>query len=201
MDEQIRIANNLDLLLVLGSGKSITPRCDHTFYIQKNINKNYIDTILSGKGTSNITEAESMKNYLTFLGLPEKHCYLEEKSMDTLGNMVFSQPIISQILSGHSSKKLGLVTQEDHMARSVWLSKKVFGNRYEVYPLPAPKVSSLKNVVFEYSMRKLSQLDLWLCGIEPGNQKQFEDYIINKHPLYFSQEPSIRKFALMFLKK
>lgn len=199
MIEQIKTVNNLDLLLLLGSGKSITDRCEHTYFLQENVkNREYLDMVLSGKGRNHVTEAESMKSYLTFLGIPEKHCYLEEQSLDTLGNMVFSQPIISQILSGQASKNIGLVTDSNHMMRSNSLAKKVFGTKYEIFPLPTPKLFNPRAQLFEYLALTVTQLDLWVNRVETGNQEMFEEYI-KGHPLYYSNNKGTKKQIIRVL--
>ena len=94
LESQIATAKSLDALLVLG-GEENNSRTNHAYDLYSNIESEtwflpYI--ILSGK-----FEAEDMKNYLFDLGVQEGIMFTETESLDTLGNMVFSQPIIEEI--------------------------------------------------------------------------------------------------------
>jgi uncharacterized SAM-binding protein YcdF (DUF218 family) len=59
--------------------------------------------------------------------------YLEEKSLDTISNAVFSKEIVDR----HKDwKNIFLLTSDYHMKRSLWLFKKIFDKPFHVYPFP-----------------------------------------------------------------
>ncbi|NQU79067.1 YdcF family protein [Candidatus Woesearchaeota archaeon] len=196
MDPQIYTANSLDALLVLGGESSEHNRSHHAHYIYSGIKrKGHLDLVLTGRGSGlNKTlpvEPESvvMQKYLYSLGVPEKKMHLETESLDTLGNMIFSQPILNQILSSYVSKKIGLVTDRFHMSRSMWIARRVFGTNFYIEPLPAEQTTSLFGNMLEFAVKTAWRYDLWRERIVPGNQQGFDTYMREKHPFHVNDAP------------
>ena len=97
-----------DYIIVLGAGlkdgKEVTPllarrvdRAISIYHRQLQQGKKTITFIMSGgKGSDEkISEAQAMKNYALQQGIPEEHIILEERSRNTLENMLFSKEIIA----------------------------------------------------------------------------------------------------------
>lgn len=106
-----------EIYIVLGGENSKHPRCKKL--IEELINKKTellngeIKIILSGKSWFNphteITEAKRMKEFLlssTKISIPKESIILEEESMDTLGNMIYSFNKIRNLLSTVEFEKL-----------------------------------------------------------------------------------------------
>ncbi len=197
MEDQIRDIKSLDTLLILG-GENLQEhsRSNHAYTLYSSVNREEpLSLVLTGRGSGLSTrlpeepEAVSMQKYLLSLGVPNERIYLETQALDTLGNMVFSRPVLDQILSGYGLKRVGLVTDGFHMDRSLWTAKRVFGEYYRVTPLPTGKQTSLIGNFMEVAIKNIWRFDLWDERIETGDQKAFEQYMREKHPLHASNAP------------
>ena len=71
-----------------------------------------------GRG-EDVTEAFAMKNYLTDKGIDEKRIIMEEKSRSTEENLKYSLSYIKDV-----NEKVGIVTNNFHVYRSVKLAKR-----------------------------------------------------------------------------
>ncbi len=196
MNPQIEIAKNLDALLVLCGENEEHSRSNHAHSLYSNVTREEpLNLVITGRGSGlsaklpEEPEAVIMQRYLCSLGIPEDRMQLETKALDTLGNMIFSQPILDQILSGYLSKRVGLITDKFHMNRSLWVANRVFGSRYNVNPLPTERDTSLFGKVIEVAVKNAWRFDLWNEGIEPGNQESFEQYMREKHPFHVEKSP------------
>lgn len=89
--------------------------------------KNAFFIVSGGQGADEIvSEAEAMKNYLINKGIPESKIIKEDKSHNTLENLLFSKRIIKD-----TDKKVIIVSNDYHILRCVIYAKniglKVFG--------------------------------------------------------------------------
>lgn len=106
----------------------------------KNIFGN-ISVILSGRKGARmdykppITEARAMKKYLEKSGWQSK-IYIEEKSLDTIGNAYFSK----QIIDKNGWRKILVITSDYHMKRTRWIFRKIFNKKYNIKFFSAPSV-------------------------------------------------------------
>lgn len=100
-----------------------------------------VPVILSGRHGAALdfkpptTEARAMCAYLQKYEWPSK-IYLEEKSLDTIGNGYFSK----QIVDKHHWRRLLVITSDYHIKRTRWIFKKIFGADYHLKFLSAPSV-------------------------------------------------------------
>lgn len=190
-------AKSLDALLILGGeNPQEHSRSNHAYTIYSNVNREEpLSLILTGRGSGlsnrlpKEPEAVAMQKYLHSLGVPEERMHLETQALDTLGNMVFSRPILDTILSGYVFKKVGLVTDSFHMNRSVWTAKRVFGEYYAITPLSTEKQTSFLGKIMEIAIKNAWRVDLWNERIETGDQNAFEKYVREKHPFHASAAP------------
>ncbi len=77
----------------------------------------------------NITEARSMANYAISLGLSKHHVFLQERSLNTIGNLYFSK---KYFLVPNGIFDLIIITNKDHVKKVKYLTKKILGLRYSV---------------------------------------------------------------------
>lgn len=143
---QVRILNhfkdkapgNLDYLIVLGAqmradGPSVVLqyRLD-TAYDYLSANPGTVCIVSGGKGPNETEpEAYGMRDYLTAKGIDSSRILTEDKSANTIQNILFSKEIIAD-----DSASVGIVTNNFHLCRGLSLAKKQGLNN--VHGLAAP---------------------------------------------------------------
>ncbi|MFW5705323.1 MAG: YdcF family protein [Nanoarchaeota archaeon] len=115
---------------------------------------------------ANTISAEVVSDFLIKNGVPENKIRKEEEAIDTLGNMVFSYPIVFNLLERMLSKneevKLILVTEGFHMKRSRLIFDTIYSNL--LYSFPNLKFdyisakSSLFDVAISFKTRRISDI-------------------------------------------
>ena len=76
-----------------------------------------------GQGSDElISEAEAMKRYLLFRGIPESDILMEDRSTTTMENLSFSKEIID---SGEGNKFTAIVTSNYHVYRALRYGRKI----------------------------------------------------------------------------
>lgn len=128
---------NLEYVIVLGAqvkgekpSRALVKRLDCAIAYKKN-NPDTILILSGGQGDGEfITEAECMRRYLVEQGVCEADLILEEKSVNTKENLLFSHKI-----SGCAEKKTGILSNNFHIYRAVALAKKQ--GYQKAYGLPA----------------------------------------------------------------
>ena len=186
--------NIVDVLIVLSGEAEDHSRTKKAYsifsYLKKKEKAPYI--VLTGfcSGLSKLkpkkSESGIMKDYLIKKGVPKSFIFTEKKSLDTLGNIIFSRRILDKLLSKKSSKKVGLVTDDFHIWRSMWTAKRVFGNSYDIIPFPTgKKCSTFLGNMFECIMKNILSMELWFYGVPAGNQGEFEKLIRKRYEKHF----------------
>ena len=119
-------SENLDYAVVLGAhvkgtqpSKALTRRLEKALeYAEKN--KDTVLILSGGQGAGeDITEARCMAGWLKARGISEDRMVLEDKSVNTKENLVFSDKI-----TGCAQKKTGIISNNFHVYRAVKLAKK-----------------------------------------------------------------------------
>ncbi len=96
--------------------------------------------VVSGYSSFNLNAIESessrLAKYLIEQNISKENLILEEESMDTLGNMVFSYKIIEGLIHQNNLEKIEiiLITEGFHMQRSRKLFLKIFENLKIICP-------------------------------------------------------------------
>ena len=110
----------------------------------KGIIKKILITGASGSLTSELKEAEILRNYLIKIGIPDSCVLAENSSKNTYENAVYCEKILTQI---HTNKVVNclIITSDYHMRRSLACFKKTKLNTH-----PYIKKSSLKHFDLEY---------------------------------------------------
>lgn len=117
---------NMDYLIVLGAqirGSRIT----NSLYKRLKASEIYLkenpETLVivsGGQGPGeDITEAEAMKNYLLENGIAEERILVEDKSTNTVENILYSKELITK-----DEAKVAVVTNGFHVFRSINIAKK-----------------------------------------------------------------------------
>ncbi|OGY87678.1 MAG: hypothetical protein A2233_01890 [Candidatus Kerfeldbacteria bacterium RIFOXYA2_FULL_38_24] len=116
-------------LVLTGENEHQRPRSKKLLAELKKETKPYT-VVVSGLSCFNLTqnpsESSKMADYLVAQGVPRKYLVLEEESLDTLGNMVFSCALIAKLLRPDQGYNLILITEGFHMYRSRILLEQVF---------------------------------------------------------------------------
>jgi uncharacterized SAM-binding protein YcdF (DUF218 family) len=95
--------------------------------------------ILVSGGENRITgenEAEEMSRALVCLGVIEDDIISEDKSINTLENVLFSEKIIGEKLGWENIKKILVVTKHYHIRRAMMTLKKHFPESVQLLPAP-----------------------------------------------------------------
>lgn len=130
-----------------------------------------------------ITAAESMKRFIIKLGAPEKIILKEETSEDTIGEAYFAKV---NLIDKHNWKKLIIVTSSDHLERTKFIFRHVFGPAYDLQfaaadhglsPRALNKSIKLEKKSFKFARK-------YLRKITPGNTAQVKKMIHTKHIMY-----------------
>ena len=150
-----------DVILVLGSGilndGSLPPRAKERVVKAVDLYKKGLANklLMSGRHTFKLlekpktTEAKSMQEFAKSLGVAEEDIFIEENSMDTVGNAYFSKLFY---LDPNRWKKIIVVTSDFHVKRSKFLFEKVLGQKYSLCFFGAAGVSEA-----ELKERKLTE--------------------------------------------
>ena len=141
-----------DYVIVLGCrvkgtevSKSLRARLDAALeYIGENDKTCII--VSGGKGNGeDISEAEAMKRYLVAHGISEERIVMEDKSVDTSENILFSAEYIND-----SQAKIGVVSNDFHLFRAKQLVRaKGFSNVCGI-SAPTDRVLFLNYMIREY---------------------------------------------------
>lgn len=154
----------------------------------------------------NIPESSKMKQYLIEKGIPKERILEEDKSLDTLGNILYSYFIIEQLILNNQDNKINLeiypnitislVTSTFHLGRSKELFLRIFKTLKGINPnvnfefIPTKKYSLLK--FWKYTNLNEIAKDLF---VEFDSQILYnlrlpEDYLkyLNSLPIYSQRE-------------
>ncbi|MFA6475329.1 MAG: YdcF family protein [Patescibacteria group bacterium] len=125
----------LDVIIILGKGLTadgtlpeiVQHEIDYALNLAKPI-------IFSGDywglcpNPARTTEAEAMKKYAQGKMLTPVQLYCENKSKDTIGNIIFSKKIIDQ----NNFKNILILSSFDHIKRVQYICAQVFKNDYDI---------------------------------------------------------------------
>lgn len=102
-----------------------------------------IPVVLSGKGRDpSEVESTFMSNYLIKKGVLASRIYIEDDSLDTVGNGVFSYFLISKYQKLKTKKNWLIVTNNYHSMRALFNFEKIFPEKYNFAVFLAPLLPS-----------------------------------------------------------
>ncbi|MFT7219607.1 MAG: uncharacterized SAM-binding protein YcdF (DUF218 family) [Candidatus Azotimanducaceae bacterium] len=125
-----------------------------------------------------LTEAVSMRDAAIDQGIPPGIIFLEEESVDTLGNFYYSK---SNFLEPCSWHHVGFVSSPWHTFRSEYLANMVLGPDYEVtgYASEHPKGWGPEDIQKseQYNRLMLAQAKEQLGNITPGDHEAISAFL------------------------
>lgn len=122
---------NHDAIIVLGAGLVRGDRISETLASRlnkaleyANSNKDSIIIVSGGQGADEtISEAFAMKKYLLMKSIDENRIFMEDKSVNTKENFLFSKKILDGIFDGQEYSVV-FVTNDFHILRSGFYARK-----------------------------------------------------------------------------
>ncbi|WP_420963503.1 YdcF family protein [Brucella sp. IR073] len=124
-----------DVIVILGANQ---PRLDQRLVHALPIIQRFKDVpvILSGGGRTIASEAQTMHDFLVGHGVAGDRMIMEQDSLDTIGNAVFSG--LAMRKKGMEGGNVLLVTSDFHAPRALFLFRSVLGPRFRVAVSSAP---------------------------------------------------------------
>lgn len=149
--------------------------------------------ILSGNGywqkkiSPSRTEANLMANIAVKNGISKKVIWIENKSLDTIGNAYFTKSLIEE---NNLGKSFIIITSDYHIKRTKWLFNKLFGSKYKLIFKGVNSGLSLKKhrmkTLRDYKILKYTQ-QLFIDN-KIKSDKSIKMFLISNHPFYTSSK-------------
>ena len=129
------------------------------------------------------TEAQAMKECAVSLGAKPGSIIIEEKSMDTLGNAVFSKKMIEKMAG---VRAVTVITSEFHLERSRYIFESVFGSSFDITLVGAKSTKSEESLAQrqQFEQKTLSVIKRIFRSLTPGDDAELERVFDKLHPLY-----------------
>jgi hypothetical protein len=151
------------------------------FYRSKKISK----ILLSGgiaNSRSKISESKVMSDYLVSHGIPKSSILIEDKSLDTFGNAIYSKSIVRKL----KAKKCFVFTSDYHLRRSKIIFGKIFGNicELEFVGCGGWTPSIIAYVVSGREKNFSRATEIMMQNLKTGDHKSISKRIFEMHPFY-----------------
>lgn len=134
-----------------------------------------------------LTEAESMKRYAISLGAPASALITEKRSMDTIGNALYSSRLIRKM---RGVRRILLVAVSYHMPRASYIFKRAFGGGYAIVESPADTCLE-KDALKQAMLKEAKSLSLVVSLYKNVKSGEFEAAVKRNHPLYGTDPSTI----------
>lgn len=168
-----------DSLLVLGGQKN-TSRTDAAVAAYCDYGKTLPIICSGGVKRGHQSEARIMRELLLRQGVSDDDILLEEQSLDTLGNLYFSKPLLYDCQVSH----VGIVTDPFHLPRAMYCANVLFSpDKFTALPVPSTQQATLRERLQEAIIHCAQALDL---SKVPLDAPHITKYMQEKHPLYGS---------------
>ncbi len=134
------------------------------------------------KDKLNISLSSAMRDLAVKLGISRKDVLLEEKSLDTLGNALFSKEIVNK----NKFKNLLIMTSDYHLERALFVFHEVYGDKFMIVGTDVP-TNFLKKFVFQHErieQKYLLATQMFLTGVKKGDDKMILKRLQKLHPMY-----------------
>lgn len=153
-----KVEGGPELIIILGArlyGSTPSPSLEErldTGYDYLMTHENAIVVVSGGIGKGeDISEAAAMKDYLVEKGIKEDRIIVEDNSVNTFQNIIYSKKMIEENLPDFDldTETIGIVTNDYHVFRGVMMGKR-FGLNAEGIPAKTPPTTLIKGYVREY---------------------------------------------------
>lgn len=128
--------------------------------------------LLSGAGSSDLTESASMSEFLAARGVAPAHLLQEPRAHSTLANVALGGALAAR----HGLQRVALVSDAFHLWRALRLYQRVWG-RTPVACLASSEQGSLYLRLREKAAFALQTGTLQLAGVAPGNWSAHLDFV------------------------
>ncbi|MEK7616707.1 MAG: YdcF family protein [Patescibacteria group bacterium] len=154
------------------------------------MNGDFVAVITTSKGTyrdpipHSTTEAEAGKMYLLGRGLTENQLFVEENSMDTVGNAFFLRVAL---LDRKGWTEPTIVTNEFHMLKARYIFDSVLDGMYQISYIEAPNSGITEQELDKWRRHEEEILKFYqrlFVGVRKGDLAFFERYIYDRNPAY-----------------
>jgi uncharacterized SAM-binding protein YcdF (DUF218 family) len=126
-----------------------------------------------------LSEAVVMKRYALGEGIPDDAVYTEERSLETVGNALFTK---TDIVVPQGWEHLVVVTSESHLPRTLKIFKHIYGSDFEIKGIPAPeKVGSREKLWEALGTALVREI---LRGTKPGDDEAIKERLFDLIPGY-----------------
>lgn len=95
---------------------------------------------------SQVAESVATKRYLVNAGIPEANVFIEDNSLESVGNALFT---MTDFVIPNQWEKLAVVTSASHLPRLLEIYKWVYGNDFDIQGIPAPEQIGIKEKIWE----------------------------------------------------
>lgn len=129
------------------------------------------------------TEAELMSTYARSLGVPKKDIYLEEDSLNTIGNYYFTK---KNILKPRNIKNLVVITHSTHVSKARFIAQKVLGSEYKTR-----FVLDKKQVDVQVMHKNVSDIKFFFKAIKNGDDASIKN-LLTHHPYYKNHQKILK---------
>lgn len=198
----------IDCIIVLGggfSGDSISNETKKRVEAGVNFYKQgFSSKILMTGGFTidglNKSEAGEMKKCAVKLGAKPKDILVEEESLDTIGNAIFSKKFVLK----NKFKNLLLVTSDYHLERSLFIFHYVFGENFRIMGFDVPS-SFVRKFILQHEKKEqqyLLETQTFFSGIKRGDDKSILTRLRGIHPYYKqnSREKGEKNWLMSFFR-
>ncbi len=135
------------------------------------------------------SEAGEMRNYAVELGVNPRDIFVEEESLDTIGNAVFSKKVIVK----NKFKNILLVTSDYHLERALFIFHYVYGDTFRILGFDVSS-SFVRKFVLQHEKKEqqyLLETQTLFSGIRRGNDNSILKRLKEIHP-YYTQNSRVK---------
>ncbi len=135
------------------------------------------------------SEAVVMRAYALRQGIPEENLHIEDKSLETVGNALFTK---TDLALPNDWEHLVVVTSESHLPRTLKVYRHVFGNDFEIRGIAAPEQIGLRERIWEpLGSAMVREV---LRGTTPGDHQAIRERLFDLVPGY--EDGKLSRLAL-----
>jgi len=192
------MAENGNVLVVLGSSfkkKTLVPRpllkARLDYALREFAKGGYTSIIVCGghtaysRGKKLPSEAEVMKRYLVEQGFPQRKIRKEEKSKNTVGNLIFLQELLPK--NKRLWPELHLIANKFFLPRVNYLARMILGEsvRYSVHGCQNKmKPNFIRWLQFSERFWRYRCYPMFFAGVRPGDVKTISARLAEKNKWY-----------------
>lgn len=126
-----------------------------------------------------ISEAAVMRRYALHEGIPDTNIYVEDKSLDTIGNALFTK---TRIVVPSDWEHLMVVTSASHLPRTLKIFQHIMGSDFDIKGIPAPERVTARERAYE--LIGAVMMKEVLRGTKPGDDEAIRERLFDLVPGY-----------------